>query len=438
MNFLSITISFFLINSMSCDAQEKLTFESLDNLFAYAETNSVSFHNANQQNILAKYQILVSKLGMFNLKGTSSFTLTNNTKLNPNFIPAEVFGGQEGTFTSVTFGQKYVSNFTFEPQIDLINPYAMAQIKVAKTNEQLIAVTNLLTKKVVYESISATYHNILSYRWQIDITVKSLSNSESLVLFLQNKQKEGLTRSQDVNIVLANQLIVKDKLQQLEIQLQQQYNILKILCDINPETTIIITGNEKPIDNVLLPIKATGDLLQRQGEWQTKYHQARLRANKKWMYPTLNLFSSFSWQESNNNNFFGTNNWFTANYIGLKLSFPILPEVSKIAAVKYDKINLEIAQNNWNHNKLQDQINNEQLELEYRKSNESYKLAIDIEALRKDSYEKNLNIYREGIISTTDLINSLNDWLNSSLNTVTLLAAVEFSKNKIIISNLIK
>ena len=70
MNFLSITISFFLINSMSCDAQEKLTFESLDNLFAYAETSSISFRNSNQQSILVKYQTLASKLGMFNLKGT--------------------------------------------------------------------------------------------------------------------------------------------------------------------------------------------------------------------------------------------------------------------------------------------------------------------------------------------------------------------------------
>ena len=85
----------------------------------------------------------------------------------------------------------------------------MAQIKVAKTNEQLNAVTNLLTKKTVYESISATYHNILSYKWQIDVTTKSQSNAASLVLFLQNKQKEGLARSQDVNIALANQLISK-------------------------------------------------------------------------------------------------------------------------------------------------------------------------------------------------------------------------------------
>jgi len=259
-----------------------------------------------------------------------------------------------------------------------------------------------------------------------------------LYSFCKTNKRKVSQEVNDVNIALANQLIVKDKLQQLEIQLQQQYNNLKILCDINSETTITITGKERVIVDVQLPIKATGNLLQRQGEWQTKYQQATLRADKRWMYPTLNLFSSFSWQESNNNKFFGTNNWFGSNYIGLKLSIPILPEISKIATVKYGRINLEIAKNNWDHSILQDQINNNQLELDYRKAYESYLINSEVESLRKDSYEKNLNIYREGIISATDLINSFDEWLNSSLNTVALLASVEYTKSKIIISNTIK
>lgn len=437
-------IKFFIIILLSYStliglhAQEKVTFTTLDGVYAYAETNSVSFRNASQQSILAKYRTLASKLGMFNLKGVGNLTLTDNTKLNINFIPAEVFGGVQGTFRPITFGQKYVSNFTFEPQIDLINPYAMSLVKVSKTNEQLTLIQNLLDKKMVYESISAAYHNILSYSWQIDVTTQSLLNAEKLLHILQNKQKEGIARSQDLNIAMANELTVKNKLQQLEKQLEQQYNSLKILCDMDKATAIIIEQKQDTVINTQILLEATGSLLQRQGEWQTKYQQALLRADKRWIYPTLSLFSSFSWQESNNDKFFGTNNWFGANYIGLKLSIPILPEVSKIAAVKYDRINLEIAQNNWNHSKLQEQINNEQLELDYQKAFESYEITASIETLRKDSYEKNLNIYREGLISATDLINSFDDWLNSSLNTVALLASVQYAKSKIIISNTIK
>ncbi|MNQ85059.1 Outer membrane efflux protein [compost metagenome] len=211
-----------------------------------------------------------------------------------------------------------------------------------------------------------------------------------------------------------------------------------MLCDIDPQTNVVIKTEERFSSNAEFSVKAYGDLMQRQGEWQTKYQKALLRADKRWMYPTLSFFSSLSWQESNNRSFLGTDSWLGANYIGLKVSIPILPETSKITAVKFDRINLEMAKNNWKHSTLQDQINNEQLELDYKKAFESYQLSIKIETLQKDSYWKNFNIYREGIISASDLINSFEDWLKSSLNTAALLAAAEYAKSRILISNRIK
>ena len=106
--------------------------------------------------------------------------------------------------------------------------------------------------------------------------------------------------------------------------------------------------------------------------------------------------------------------------------------------MKYDRINLQIAENNLLHSRLQDSVNNRQLLLEYRKAFASYQLFGQIEYIKKDSYQKNLNIYKEGLYSATDLLTSFNDWLNSSLDTDTQLANTEFEKTKIIINNTIK
>lgn len=426
------------IFSKSLNAQEKLVFQSLEEVFTYADSHNTTLQNAVQQNMLAKYQTIAAKLGKWNLQGRTGFIMTANTKLNTSFIPAELFGGPEGTYRPVNFGQKYESNVTFSPQIDLINPYAAALIKTAKTNEQLTRVNNLLDKKAVYESISASYHNILSYQGQILVTRKSLDNADTLCIILQNKHREGIARKQDVNIALANRLIVQDKLQQLEVQLEQQYNMLKILADIDSVASVAITANEVTIPKVDLTITASGDLLQRQAELQVKYQEATLRADKRWFYPTLNLFSSFGLQQNTNNRFFDNSRWFGTSYIGLRLSIPLLPEVSKIATAKYDRINLQVARNNWQHNILQDRINNNQLTLDEQKAERSYRIALQIEALRKDSYYKNLDIYREGILPATDLIDSFDDWLNSSLNTVTQLANAKYARSKITISNAIR
>jgi outer membrane protein len=437
------TASFILLLIVSCTisidvkAQQKLIFQSLKELFAYADHHNYTFQNAGQQNVLAKYQTLAAKMGKWNLQGRTSFTATDNTKLSTSFIPAQLLGGPEGTFRPVNFGQKYESTFNFAPQIDLINPYAAALIKSAKTNEHLVSINNLLDKKAVYESISASYHNILSYQWQIFVTRKSLVNANTISVILQNKQKEGMARGQDVNIGLANELVVQDKLQQLEVQLTQQYNSLKILADIDSVDSVI-TATEAPLPKISPMLTASSNLLHRQAEFQTKFQEATLRADKRWLYPTLNLFSAFGLQQNTNNHFFDNSRWFATSYVGLRLSIPLLPEASKISAVKYDKINLKIAHNNLTHSILQDKINNNQLELDEQKADKSYRLALQIETLYKDSYDKNLNIYREGILSATDLIDSFNDWLNSSLNTVAQLAKAQHTRSKITISNTIK
>jgi OMF family outer membrane factor len=430
--------SLLMIYSLAASGQQSLSFQSLNEVFAYADSHSNTFKNATQQAIMAKYQTLAAKMTQWNLKGDANFSLTDNTKLNTTFLPAEIFGGTPGTYQPVTFGQKYISNVTIAPQIDILNPYNIAKVRVAKASEQLTGLTNLLDKKNLYESLAGAYYNILSYTWQIDVTKNSLANEDTLVTIVQNKEKEGISRPQDVNDVLANRLSTQDKLQQLEVQLEQQYNSLKLLCDIETGTNVVISNMTLPKPGLDASLMANGNLLRLQGEKQTQYYEADLNANKRWFYPTVTLFSSFGWQQSNNNHFFDNSPWLGTNYVGLRLSVPLLPDFTKIATVKYDRINLAIAKNNLSHAALEDSINNRQLVLDYQKSYKSYNISSDITVLKQDTYYKNLNIYKEGILSATDLLKSFNDWLNSNLNSVAQLANSEYAKAKISINNTVK
>src|SRR4051812_41014831 len=122
-----IMTALLMISSLTAAAQQSLSFQSLNEVFAYADSHSNTFRNATQQTIMAKYQTLAAKLTQWNLKGDANISATDNTKLNTSFIPAEIFGGPAGTFQRVTFGQQYVSNATIAPQIDILNPYVMAK-----------------------------------------------------------------------------------------------------------------------------------------------------------------------------------------------------------------------------------------------------------------------------------------------------------------------
>jgi len=429
--------AFFLLTLGRIDAQPSLAFRSLREVYSYADQHSYTLRNAGHETLLAKYEALAAKWNQWNLQGPASLSLTDNTKLSTTLIPAEVFGGLAGTSKPVTFGQKYVSSFTLTPQIDLFNPYTAALVKVAKTNQQLAAVNYLLGKKSLYESLAAAYYNILSYQRQIVVTRQSLANSDTLVIIVQDRVNQGLSRPQDLNTAQVNRLAMADKEQQLGVQLEQQLNSLKLLCDM-PEAMVVTISDALVPDGKAAVLGADGNLLQRQSQLNAIAQQGRLNADKKWVFPTVNLFSSFGWQQNSDNHFLDAGSWYRASYIGLRLNIPLIPNAGKIATVRYDRVNLEIAKNDWQHNILQDSMNNRQAELDYQKAFNSYRLSTAAELLRKDTYLKNLNIYKEGILSATDLINSFNDWLNSSLSVISQLADSAYQRSIIMIINSIK
>ena len=431
----------FLLNfslfSFFANAQNTLQFNSLNELLIYADKNSYTFKNTNQQTLLAKYTRLAAEWGITNLTGNANLTFTDNTKLQTSFIPGEIFGKPAGTFQPVKFGQQYVSNFSISPQLDIINPILWARIKAAKANENLVKVNSMLSKKNLYESVAACYYNIVSFQEQIKLTQKTLVNTDSLVQIFTNKRSEGIIREQDLDNVKANELAIKDKLQQLQAQAETQINSLKILCDIHSNIKIKIT-EKLDTDLNFSSIDATSSLVQQQSFWQQQYQLKTLRMDELWFSPTVSLIGNLGWGQSTNSHFLDGSTIYSTNYVGMKMLVPIIPDVNKIANVKYDRVNLAIARNNWHHAALQDSINNNQLKVDYQKAFNSYQFTKQIAALKENIYFKNLNIYKEGILSSTDLLNALNDWLNSGLNSAAQAANAAFSESKININNTIK
>jgi outer membrane protein len=428
-----------LYYSVSSNAQNRIEIDNLTTLQRYAENHSANFKNANENVLLATYTRIASQWGVVNLTGNANASMLDNVNLPQSFIPAEFFGGKPGTFKTVTFGQQYVSNLTLNPQIDIINPSLWARIQTAKANEGLSKVNRLITKKNLLESVAAAYYNVLSLQEQLKSSRQLLLNNDTLAGIFANKFNEGLIRVQDLNNVQANQLLIKDKVQQLEKQLEIQIGILKGLCDI-PLSQDMIFSEQLALaySTNAEPLKVRANLLTQQGRMQEMYQQKVLNADQLWLLPNISMVSNFMVQQNTNNHFFDEQKVYFSNYYGLRLSMPIIPDVNKIANVRNDRINLQIARNNAAHAALQDSINNHQLELEYDKSFNTWRNTLLIERLKEDTYLRNLNIYKEDVFSSYELISSLNEWLNAKLNTENAAAAYQYAKARIILQNSIQ
>ncbi len=426
--------------SLQANAQKELQFSNLDSLYAYAEKSSSVTKTGEQQTILARYEKLAALVNVINIKSPLVFNLTNNTQLPVSFIPAELLGGKPGTFREITLGQEYVGNLTYTPQIDIINAGAWSRVKSASLNQDLTDELNLLNKKTLFESIAACYYNILSLQEQIKITGDNLSATDTLLMIVNDKYAQGLVRRQDVNDASVNKVTLADKQKQLTLNLEQQYNSLKILCDIPQSLALLLTGQMNYQISLNASIQANSQLQFKSAVLQTEIAKADWRSNRLANLPVISLIYSHGYYQNSNSRFFDdapNNKWLNSTYFGARITLP-LPDVTQLVQASNSKVNYRIAQLNLEHSKLQNDVANTQLQLDFEKAVSQFNSAKQVYQLKEENYKMANEQYGQSILPFDKLLVSFSDMLINRLNYSSALANLLFTKSKIDINNQIK
>jgi len=437
-NIYIFTFVLFLQSLQFASAQAPLTFSNLDSLLGYATQNSVVLKNSTLQTQLSDWQKKSAKIGLVNFKMQTSFSLIDNILLPVTFLPGEAFGGAPGSFKEVTTGQPYISNLTIAPQIDIVNPANWSKLKSADINIELTEINNLITEKTHFESIAAAYYNIISLQEQINIAALNLISSDSLLLIVNGKYAQGLVRKQDLNDVTISKINLLGKAEQLKIMLAQQYLGLKILCDIPPNTELIIADKLDYESNFDLSMRTDNQLTYKVSLLKIEQLNTDLKINKMSQLPSLSLVGYSAWQQNSSVTFFDADrDWINSQYIGLKLNIPF-PDVNKYMLSKSIEINREISQMNSEHTKLSNDMNNMQMTLDYEKALSQLSTAKEVFNLKEENYKMANEQYKMGVLPTDKLLISFNDLLASQVEYSNALALLQFQKSKITINNKIK
>jgi outer membrane protein TolC len=424
---------FFRLSTLS--AQNDLVFSQLDSLLSYSETHSVSIRTAQPQAMIAKLGKITAYINALNLRMPLNAAMTDNTQLPINFIPAEVFGGPAGTFRQLTFGQPYITNASFTPQIDLINLAAWSRVKSAELNEQLTETNNKLNKKLLFESIAFNYFNIISLQEQVRIVERNGQLADTILMIVKNKFEQGIVRKQEVNEALINQINWQEKQKQLALSLEQQYNVLKMLCDI-PMTQNLRIEQQFPLQFAFdKELRTETTLKSRQSQLQAQMAKEEIRFYRWGQLPTVSLVGNWTWQQNSTDRFFSsTAATFNSTYIGLRLNFNLIDPL-KMAQSRNANVNYQLASMNAKHTQLQNNIDNSQLRLDYEKAFSQWNSGLEITKLREENYQSSQNQYEQSILPLDKLLLSFNDVLNSRLNLAISSANLLYSQSKIEINN---
>ena len=429
-----ITIVLLLCLSVTkVQGQDLVKFSTINEALALAKNKNYTLVNAQLQSKIADLTKKAAVANVFNPRVPTTIQALDNMNQQVSFLPAEAFGGPAGTFKEVTIGQQYVSTLAIMPQFEIFNLSNIAQVKSAKINEQLVDNQNKINELQLYTKINSIYSNILSFNGQKEILQENLKTAENIQSIIKQKFDEGLVRKQDVNEAEVNVISTKDKLEQLELNLKIQYQLLNLIFENQTNTEITESVWNYENSNQITQVKNNLDV--DNTHLQNILAQQEYKSLKYQNLPSLSFVSSFSWQNLSNESFFHTkSNNTNFNYLGLKLNIE-LPTAQRLANTKNKSIQIKMLSNSEEHSIKENDLKNQQLLLDYEKSVKQAENFKKIAALKKDTYEKNYNQFKENILSLDKLLISQNELLQSKLNVVLALANISFNKNKIDITN---
>lgn len=417
--------------------EAQITFNNEDSLFSLLRCNNVTAKINNLQETQAIATRNAAIANILNFRNPLNFSATNNLQLPVNFIPAEAFGGPAGSLKQITLGQQYVSNFNLTPQIDLINPQSWSKYKSAELNIESTKLNNQLTLRNVFETAALAFYNIASLEEQIATTTGMLQGAQTIETIVSQKYANGISRSQEVNNAKATVMSLKDRIAQLTYLKLQQETALKNLCNIPSSQSITIQW--APIEALPAPQVPQSNLIARHAEIQSRMAFSELRAARMAMLPVVSLVYYQGWQKNSNLSFTDqNNNWILNKYIGLKISLPFPPDVSRITTSYTSKINSQIANLNALQSKQQNESNNQLLLNEFNRQRVAWESAKEMAQLRKNNYESTLQQFNEGLAGADLMTAALNDYLNAMASLSNAQANLLFSLSKIKINNLIQ
>ena len=285
--------------------------------------------------------------------------------------------------------------------------------KIAKTiAAQQVTLTELDIKETVYNS----YYTILISERLMDIVKKNLENMSEIQTHTENMYKAGTAEITDVDQIRITVGQLKNSLLSMQRTVDVNYNLLRLQLGLQAGTPITLTDM---LENFLQEdgfhkLAAQAFDINENSQYQLMQTQEELQKKmvglKKWAYaPTISANYSYSYQIKSG--------LFSAPHTaGVTMSIPLFSGLQRKAQLDQEKITLD--QTTLNKSLLEDQLNlqEEQYKFALKNALEDYNLQRENITVAKKVLENYRNKYNAGAVSSLDLTQANNNYLQAENN----------------------
>ncbi len=393
-------------------AQQKQTYSfNLEEAITFALDSNYTAINARRdiaKAIKQKWETTATGLPQI----SAAATYQNNLKQPVTLLPAEITGGDPGTFVPVVFGTKQNASATATLDQLIFDGSYLVGLQAARAfldfSENAAEKTNLEVRKGVINA----YGSVLLSEELVAIFEKNKANLEKNLFETQKIYENGLTEEESVEQLEITLLEIETELnnaRRTESIARQMFNVA---LGIDVESTVVFedTLDSLTQENIQLTFLDTPLNVEQNIDYKIAYNlteqrSLELKLEKSRALPKLTAFVNYG-TAANSDDFTFLDKeqvWFQSSLLGVNMNIPIFSSGMRSAKTQRAKIALEQAET-----ELEETIQNVQLTLNTAKSNyqfavENYENSKKNLALAERVEGKNQVKFTEGLSTSFDL-----------------------------------
>ncbi|QCX01671.1 TolC family protein [Aggregatimonas sangjinii] len=384
---------------------------TLEEAIAFALENNYSAINADRDVIDArkqKWEVIAS--GLPQVSGAVGYQ--NQLKQPVSVIPAEIFGGEPGTFEEVVFGQPQQMTATATLRQQIFDGSYIVGVQATKSFLSYSANNQEKTDLEVRKAVTEAYGNVLLAEESIAILEKNKINLEKNLFETRKLFENGLGDEESVEQLQITTSNIDNQLKNAIRLSDITRRLLNLVMGIDIDAP---TKLEQNLDQLVL-LQTDLDLLDAELNIENNVdYKLALNLNEQRFFewklakskalPSLNTFINYGTSAfADNFNFFnGDQQWFDSSIWGVDLTIPIFSSGLRGAGTKRAKLALEKAKTQLSEAEQQIRLQTKRAKSDYTLAIEQYETAKDNLSLAERIENKNQIKYSEGLASSFEL-----------------------------------
>ncbi len=401
-------IFLFLIPLLGWGQNQSETL-SLKEAVAYGLENNTNIISANLD-VQKAYKEKWNTTAMGLPQVDASVNYQNFIEQPVSLIPAQFFGGKEGEFAEVQFGQPQNMAAGINLRQLLFDGSYLVGLRASKVYLEISK--NLLDKTVieVRKNIVNSYAAVLLVQANIEFLQKNKQNLEQNLEELTALWKNGFEEEESVEQLRLTLSGINTQLNYAENIQQISLDLLKLLLGFPPEKNLVLTDSLEALtqDHLFFEKEALDgtdniDIKIAQNNLDSEALLLDLQRSKA--LPRLAAFINGNYTGFGQNFEFLNRNqkWFGSSLFGVNLEIPLFSSLGRSALTQKSKISVEQAEINLDAVKDRIQIEIRAAQNDHELAVKSYFTAKDNLALADRIEQKNKTKFFEGLATSFEL-----------------------------------